>query len=332
VLKVFILLLTLLPLSVYSAQRPVESKTVLKNKINIYNKKLRVITRELKSVEKRLEKVNKKYLRVSKNKQTVEDNIESMQMILSDEKEKLETTFVKLKKRMLHVAMLRLGNTQDAPEKIVVNKLIYKSLQNEMRAYKTFKRRLLSMDKRLDSLAKELQGQRERESELLDVVANLEQKKKLEALSFVKNQKTRDKLKSTLKQKSRKKKTKNIKSIIASIGLFTPPIEQRSSMDYKKKGVTFYFRKSQAVRATRKGKVIHSGSLSAYGNVVIIDHGAKTRSVLLGDFTPKVKKGSIVNEGATLGYAKLASGREGKLYFEVRRSKKAQDTINLLKN
>ena len=331
-LKVLVLLLTLLPLSVFSAPRPVQSKVVLKNKIKFYNKKLKLITSELKSVERRLEKVNKKYLLISKNKQTVEDNIESMHMLLNDEKKKLKSTFTKLKKRMLHVAMLRLGDTEDAPEKIVVNKLIYKSLENEMRSYKSFKRRLLSMDKRLNSLASKLKEQRQREAELLDVVTNLEQKKKKQALSYVESQKTRDTLRSTLKKKSRKKKTKNIKKIIASIGLFSSPIEQRSSMDYRKKGVTFYFRKSQAVLATRKGKIIHSGSLSAYGNVMIIDHGSETRSVLLGDFSPKVKKGSFVEEGATLGYAKLASGREGKVYFEVRSRKKAQETIELLKN
>lgn len=332
-LKVFTLLILFMSVPVLSVPKPVQSKVALKKKITKYNRKLKVIARELKSVEKRLEKVNKNYLIVSKNKQKIEDNIDSMQSILNNEKESSEKTFRKLKKRLLHVAMLRLGESDASPEKIVVNKLIYKSLKKEMKQYKLYKRRLASIDKRLKLLASELKDQRQKESELLDVVSNLEQKKKLQAHTFVTSQKNRDNLTLALKRKSRKKKkSKNLKKIIASIGLFTAPIEDKSSMDYRKKGVTFYFRKSQAVLATRKGKIIHSGSLSAYGNVMIIDHGSETRSVLLGDFSPKVKKGSFVKEGATLGYAKLASGREGKVYFEVRNRKKAQETIELLRN
>ena len=91
------------------------------------------------------------------------------------------------------------------------------------------------------------------------------------------------------------------------------------------------FRKSQPVYTTKPGKVIYSGTLSTFGNVVVIDHGKEMRSVILGDFKVDVKKGAKVQIGQVLGYARLRSGEEGKVYFEVRKKNKVYKTINLIK-
>ena len=62
---------------------------------------------------------------------------------------------------------------------------------------------------------------------------------------------------------------------------------------------------------------------------MMIDHGNQTRSVLLGHFLPKLKKGQAVRQGQILGYTR---GRElvEKLYFEVRKKNLAQNTVVLM--
>ncbi len=82
--------------------------------------------------------------------------------------------------------------------------------------------------------------------------------------------------------------------------------------------------------ASRAGKVIHSGALSTYGNVLMIDHGKDTISVCLGDFKARVPKGKRVKSGDVIGYTLKPTRKDSKLYFEVRVKDKAQATIHLL--
>ena len=101
-------------------------------------------------------------------------------------------------------------------------------------------------------------------------------------------------------------------------------------MEYGKKGVTYKFNSRQLVKTSRGGKVIHTGSLSTYGNVVMVDHGNEVKSIYLGQFLPSVKKGQSVVPGESLGKTFDVAKNEGKLYFEVRKKNKAQNTILLL--
>src|SRR5690606_22476463 len=75
-----------------------------------------------------------------------------------------------------------------------------------------------------------------------------------------------------------------------------------------------------------EGTVVYVGGLSTYGNVVMIDHGNDTRTVVLGPFTPATEKGRKVRAGDKIG--SMASA--GRLYFEVRKQNVAQDTLPLV--
>ena len=111
---------------------------------------------------------------------------------------------------------------------------------------------------------------------------------------------------------------------------FIPPLNAFSGLESGKKGVTFKFRGTNPVQATADGQIIYAGNLSTFGNVIMIDHGTDTRSVILGPFTPKVAKGTQVKKGDILGYTLEKTGEENKLYFEVRKQNKVQNTILLI--
>ena len=64
---------------------------------------------------------------------------------------------------------------------------------------------------------------------------------------------------------------------------------------------------------------MYQGTLSNFGNVVMIDHGKETRSIILGKFIPKLSKGAVVKAGDVVGYTRDSRNQEEKLYFEVRK-------------
>lgn len=107
-------------------------------------------------------------------------------------------------------------------------------------------------------------------------------------------------------------------------------MDEYTGMEFDKKGVTFKYKGRKPVMSTASGKIIYQGTLSNFGNVIMIDHGKETRSIILGKFVPKISKGAIVRTGDILGYTRNSRNQEEKLYFEVRQKNKVQNTILLL--
>jgi len=86
-----------------------------------------------------------------------------------------------------------------------------------------------------------------------------------------------------------------------------------------KRGVLIYTDCGKPVRAVADGKVIYSGDdLSAYGNVIILDHG-KFVTVYAFNSVNEVRKGQRVKKGQKIGEVGIKPD-EGKcaLHFEVR--------------
>ena len=118
------------------------------------------------------------------------------------------------------------------------------------------------------------------------------------------------------------------KASVAGADFFTP-LSLYQGIDYQKKGVTFNFQGKNEVRAPKAGKVVYTGSLANYGNVLMIDHGNDTRTVLLGQFDYNVKNGDPIQASQLVGYTNPRSQNglgDGKIYFEVRKNNLAQNT------
>lgn len=120
---------------------------------------------------------------------------------------------------------------------------------------------------------------------------------------------------------------------VAMTSGYRAPIFVNQGIEYKQKGVTFKFQGKNEVLATKSGKIAYVGSLANYGNVVMIDHGNDTRTVLLGQFDSSVKNGDVVKDSQIIGYTNPRSVNglgDGKIYFEVRKNNLAQNTYLLL--
>ncbi len=290
-------------------------------------KNLQSITKAIESIEKKLERSNQEVLKMTSGKSSLERDI----FVL---KKTLLTSLANLnlgKKEIRHLLTSIAVNTfeeDEGPASLLSRKILVRELKTKLKNYNEQIRITKKRQVRLNDIEREIKLFETKERMLLETIANLEESKRLQAQSYVETKKRyQSSLQKWQKIKVAKTKKKGSKKLRSQLGVFQPPLEKHTSMDFRKKGVTFLFNESQPVRAARSGKIVHIGSLSAYGNVVMLDHGNETFSVCLGDFKPRLKKGASVNKGQVLGYT---PNKNGKLYFEVRRGDKAQPTIHLL--
>ncbi len=303
----------------------------LHRKISLEKKKLKSITNQISKFEKKLERTNQEYLKINDRKNGLEKELYSLKKQVYDSHASLNEGKEKVKQLLTTYVVNMMGSGQDASE-LLTQKILITGLKNELKIYDDQIAKTQAVQEGLKLVEKSLRKYSEQQSVLMDVISSLEGNKKDKAQDYLK---TKEKYEGYLAQwqkvKVNKTRTSKTGALRSQLGTFLPPIEKHTKLDFKKKGVTFFFdQKTLPVKASRSGKVIHKGSLAPYGNVIMIDHGKETISVCFGDFGPKVKKGMRVKAGQIIGYTSRKNQREGKLYFEVRKKDKAQPTIHLL--
>jgi septal ring factor EnvC (AmiA/AmiB activator) len=85
------------------------------------------------------------------------------------------------------------------------------------------------------------------------------------------------------------------------------------------------------VRAIHEGVVAFADTFSGFGNLVIVDHGARTFSLYGNLLDIAVKRGAHVSRGQALGaVGRTPTGPPG-LYFEVRVDGQPVDPLQWLK-
>ncbi len=96
-------------------------------------------------------------------------------------------------------------------------------------------------------------------------------------------------------------------------------------------GIDIRAKRGTPVRVAEAGRVIHSGRLGDYGNVVIVKHAGRYSTVYAHNRKNRVRKGAFVEKGdviAEVGRTGNASGSH--LHFEVRRDRIAHDPLRYL--
>ena len=84
-------------------------------------------------------------------------------------------------------------------------------------------------------------------------------------------------------------------------------------------GINLRAKKGTPVKSVFFGKVLFTGFLEGYGNLVIIGHGNKYHSLYGHLDTIQVKTGDVVEEGKKIGLAGDSGSLMGEtLYFELR--------------
>ena len=331
----------------------VENIVEMKKRLNEQNKLIVSLTKEVSEVDVSLGLNNKKYLKLAEERARLEEALTNAKKNADLDNESLKKSYTQTKNLLMAALLNKLENTEN-PSALLSRKILIDNLQRRLSDLAGVMKENKGVRDDVEALQEKLQNSMETEKDLLAVMNELEQRKRelrteLERQGQEKNatQSKFDEVKnklamtrmSTQKAKQREQLaplqiTEEIKipSQPLSGETFYPPIYAHQGIEYKKAGVTFNFQGKNEVRATRAGKIAHTGPLGSYGNVVIIDHGNETRTILLGQFDASVNVGDNVKETQVVGHTKPSSGAlgDGRIYFEVRKKNLAQNTYLLL--
>ncbi len=96
-------------------------------------------------------------------------------------------------------------------------------------------------------------------------------------------------------------------------------------------GVDLAAARGAKIRAAESGKVIHSGRLGDYGNVVIVKHTGHYRSVYAHARKLLVRKGEFVDKGQLIAEVGTSGNARGPhLHFEIRQRETPRDPMRYL--
>lgn len=328
------LLIFSLPVVVSAAKKPALKKKQSLSKIysTIKQKSTQIkrLKKDITRLEKNLGNSNKKYLKVVAKKKQIESQLYEYSNELNEEQRNLEDRITKSKKVLSGLLVNKFSADQSltglAGHKILIEELVteIKKLQNSLEKIKVQKEEVNELETRLTEYSN-------LETELVHLLSSLELQKSQKAEQYLTAVGDKDKLQANYdKLRSKRIRSMSKKGLI-NLGVnFSAPLESYIGMEFDKKGVTYKYKGRRPVLSTASGKIMYQGTLSNFGNVIMIDHGKETRSIILGKFVPKVSKGAVVRSGDVLGYTRDSRNQEEKLYFEVRKKNKVQNTILLL--
>ncbi|MDH5580842.1 MAG: M23 family metallopeptidase [Bdellovibrionales bacterium] len=307
--------------------KEIGSLVKIEKKISNMNTDLSSLRKKMNDFEDSLNKKNNSLIKSLKRKKNIEHLIERISYQIKTLKYEIDKNG-KIKKNLLKKLVVENLSNSNNPGKILSNKIIIETVNKEINLLKLKSNQLTTLVSDLDKFEKEYLALSRNERALSDALRYLESQKQSLARDFLLKRNEKEvleskynKLKTQFVVGASPKKVKNEYSI---------PLEKYVKMDYKNKGITFFFREEGPVLSPKAGNISYSGRLSTYGNVVIVDHGQEMRSVILGSFIPKIKKGSNVKKGQLIGYSKSSGEDLGKVYFEVRQKDKVQNTIYLV--
>ena len=364
-IRMFIFTLVILA-SAGTARAAVEVPTArLENdgKINVFQMKRNIqeqnadilkLTKEVSNVEVTLSINNKKYLQLAEARAKIEESLASARRNADFDNETLKKSYSQTKSLLMGVLINKLENTEQ-PSDILARKIMVERLKKRLANLDEMMKSNKDLQGQVDILYAKLQESMDTEKELLAIMGELEERKKELRDSLVnKTKSTEDskqifdeennKLamikKSALQTKARERvapmqitEVIKIPSAPSASNQYRGPIANYQNMEYQKKGVTYNFQGKNEIRAPKSGKVVYTGALANYGNVLMIDHGNDTRTVLLGQFNYTVKNGDNVNQYQVVGNTNPRSNSglgEGRIYFEIRKNNLAQNTYLLL--
>ena len=313
--------------------RRLQNVSALEKKIVKQKSVLKEIKNEIYSIETSLVSGTKRYKYILKKKNTTEIKLYHMGLDLKKQGATLKEENLQFYK-LLKIALLESFDADKSIEKLMSNKILVKKLSEKIKKNNALKEQNKSALLTLNKLQDDFNNFVSMERELVDVLNNMEHRKKQIVTSYLSESKQKDlfskdliKLKVNFKKVTKKRRVVGKKLLKMS---FYPPIYQFEKINYAKKGITYSFKDASSLYATQSGTVIYKGMLSTYGNVIMIDHGKEIKTVILGDFMSSLKKGSVVKQGDVIGQTQAFQKKLGNIYFEVRMKNSVQKTIQLI--
>lgn len=320
-----------------------DSLTQMRMQLKSQQSTLSNLRAQLSKFEMNLGENNKKIIEILGQRKQLEITIFETGQRLERTKSDLEENLDKTKNSLRAIVLGSLDDVETSTD-LLSKKILTNILQKKIEKIKVE----LKLNKQLTTDLAELRKQYDdyirTENDLRLVLDDLEQKKKEIATKYIEEEKNKDSLQVKYDQlrttvylsKQKKQHEKSAQKSADDMGdeeiSFSAPVEGHLGVEHNNKGITFKFKGQLPVKSAQAGKVSYTGSLSNYGNVVIVDHGNQTRSIYLGQFLPKVKNNAMIEKGQLLGYtqAGYSTGQRGSVYFEVRKKNKAQNTVLLM--
>lgn len=306
----------------------------LKKEVATKTKELESLKKTMNSLEKELGERNQKLVRLFDVKRELEVQMSRFSTDLVHKKDQVDEQ-VKQVQKILKSAILSSMSGSIDPASLLAKKYLLEGLRKKNNLLTSSVEELETVESNLLALQARFAEYSKVEGQLSELLSQLEADKNSKASEYLAALDSKKEKEGMLSQyQASFLSSRKGAEIRKKVGmLFKSPVASYSSISYKDKGVTFLNPSSSSidVMATGDGKVVYSGDLSNYGNVVMIDHGNETRSILLGRFNPLVKKGDSVTSGERV--AKTLKSKDqapGKLYFEVRIKNQIQNTVLLL--
>jgi septal ring factor EnvC (AmiA/AmiB activator) len=309
--------------------KPTPSVGDLRSQVASQNKKLSTLKNEITDYEKRLTLNHKNYLDVLTEKQEIETRlweIREAQQILTQNLISLQNTA----RRTLAHQVLQQLNSDSEPGQILARKILMTQLSDQLKQIESELKAQEKATSFLASLEQRFYERQRTEIELATVLQELESGKNHIARDYLEQQKKLDDLTNRYSQvRAQITRSQSRAETQVTHLRFSAPLNEFRSMEHGDKGVSFSFNGRQPVLSTQEGEIVYAGELSTFGNVVMIDHGDETRSVILGDFIPRAQKGLLVKVGDVIGYT-ADRLQQGQVYFEVRKQNTVVNTIHLM--
>jgi septal ring factor EnvC (AmiA/AmiB activator) len=114
--------------------------------------------------------------------------------------------------------------------------------------------------------------------------------------------------------------------------LFGKKVKGKFESSTMSNGIDIRVKKGEEIKALYNGRIIHSGYLRGYGNLIIIDHGQQYFSLIARAADYYKEEGSKVSTGEIIGLTGEGDPLYGEgLHFEIRQGSKPEDPLIWLK-
>lgn len=291
----------------------------LQSRLKKYQSGIKSVRREIRSIDGMIKSKNKRLIDMMQKKTALQNQIIDMehdyQKDFDDYSIQKEEIVEKLKKIAIHQMNQSKKNEDSFYKNVVTRKILKKKLakikrdeeklskiRNEIMSYQVHLEKIESFENELNIKIVALES---RQQDYLQTYQN----------RVGKSSQISKMIKAELKKRD---------------AFFAEPLEQYKKRTANKKGVYYTVKSRQQVLAAKNGKVIYVGSMSNYGNVVMIQHANSKISVYLGKFSPKIQENTDVEQGEIIGYTEHSGNKQSNVYFEIRHNNIPQKTLPLI--
>ena len=267
----------------------------------IIEKGIEQLNKDITVLESRLGHAEKYYNSTIKMIESTEKKSEHLKEQIFFKKNYLANENERLQKILMGTLVHSFANGQH-PENLMANKIMVEKLKEKKKNIQYNLDKIRSLEKLLTKVNNRYKEYIQTEKELSTFVLELQGKRK-----------------NLINRKAFKES-----SLVLPQRRFGLPLKKYTSIEYNNKGITLKFDQTALLYSTEKGKIAYVGPLSSYGNLIMIDHGQDTRSILLGSFRSQVKKGQQVKKDEPIGMADYQTNKQ--IYFEIRKNNEIQNT------